>query len=845
MMEGIPICDEMEESDIPDVAEKSHESTPLQTIPSSSNHHHDFTVTKVTDAEHQNHGKSGGIARVSQFDTIDETVEFLKPNGRPSTPNDTLTSNSITALLSSKWRDLSKKIRDYGEKTRFRKRIVSKWESLNYDIIENELFWQEKNKPNIKRQLMLQFIHHWVIVFFIGILTAVLAAAVHILVEKLAHAKFHLIQTYLDKCFNEGCLYQPALIWAAINVTVTCLGSALVLYLQPLAAGSGIPLVKSYLNGLKIPGLFTLECFIAKVGGVVMSILGGLACGKEGPMAHSGCIIAAGLARGSVKLPCGKKRLKLHSGFQDDHEIRDFVSAGAASGVSAAFGSPIGGTLFSVEEAASFWSQSLTWRVFFAAMMSCFFTNFLLSLYHGTPNNLSEPGLVRFNVIPNLSFSLIEFPVFLIMGVVGGLIGAAFVVLNYKLTVFRNRYMKLKWMKVIEAGVVAMVTGLVAFAMFVSLDQCTDKVPYDADAIVAKLSCPENQHHSLSTIFLATPEGCLKALLHDPYGSFGPVTLSIFVVVFFFLAVWTYGLGVSSGVFIPSLVIGAAWGRLFGIAVVHLFPGNKDLYAQEIGKYALIGAASQLGGVLRTTISLTVIIVECTGNISFGLPIMIVLMISKWVGDFISTGLYDMNIEVLGLPLLPWEPPALCDTIKACDLMNSPALCVNKIESVGRIVDILKNEAFCGFPVVNAKGLDYSKPEKVRGLILRSQLLVLLKLKIYSPSSLVQPNTVTLKDFRNYGNQHLKIEDIHITDEERDYMMDLRPYLSPNPYTVGPSFSLPRLFRLFRGLGLRHLVVVNDCNEPVGMITRKDLAKFRVESKRGLIKVEELNIATK
>ncbi|KAH3824535.1 hypothetical protein DPMN_126372 [Dreissena polymorpha] len=177
--------------------------------------------------------------------------------------------------------------------------------------------------------------------------------------------------------------------------------------------------------------------------------------------------------------------------------------------------------------------------------------------------------------------------------------------------------------------------------------------------------------------------------------------------------------------------------------------------------------------------------------------------------------------------------------------MNSPALCVNKIESVGRIVDILKNEAFCGFPVVNAKGLDYSKPEKVRGLILRSQLLVLLKLKIYSPSSLVQPNTVTLKDFRNYGNQHLKIEDIHITDEERDYMMDLRPYLSPNPYTVGPSFSLPRLFRLFRGLGLRHLVVVNDCNEPVGMITRKDLAKFRVESKRGLIKVEELNIATK
>ncbi|CAK1595967.1 unnamed protein product [Parnassius mnemosyne] len=719
--------------------------------------------------------------------------------------------------------------------------LSAKYESLDYDTCENHLLLDEERKRGYAF-IIWKDIARWFVILQIGVVTALIAFIIDICIEEFSGIKYKQLKKSVDIFVLEDKLYIPYLLWVLSNICIVFFGSVLVAYIEPVAAGSGIPQVKCYLNGVKVPRVVRIKTLVVKAVGVITAVVGGLAGGKEGPMIHSGAVVAAGISQG--KSTTFNKDFKIFHYFREDHEKRDFVSAGAAAGVSAAFGAPIGGVLFSLEEGTSFWNQALTWRTFFGTVVSTFTLNFALSAYHGHPGELSYPGLLNLGKMEPFPFQFYELPVFMLFGAVGGLLGALWNYINYKLAVFRIRYVSAPWLRVVEACLVAATTATCGFLMMFLLNDCRP-LGEDPTKNPLQLFCADGEYNALAAIWFQTPEASVRSFLHDPIGSYKPSSLLLFIVCYYLLSTWTFGLAVSSGLFIPNLLTGAAWGRLLAVLIQYMLPNNTI----NPGKYALVGAAAQLGGVVRMTISLTVIIIETTGQISNALPIIITLVVAKWTGDFFNEGIYDIHIQLAGVPLLGWDPPPLTHTVYASEVMSHPVFTLRTVENVGHVLELLRLVSYNGFPVVDpplSDEVEVTTYKRLRGLILRSQLIVLLQNKIYNENANTTWSNlnVDMQMFRNEYPRFPSIDELVIEEWEKSCTIDLRPFMNPSPYTLPHRASLPRLFRLFRALGLRHLPIVNDVNEVVGMVTRKDIARYRVWRHRGHMGMEELLLSS-
>lgn len=129
---------------------------------------------------------------------------------------------------------------------------------------------------------------------------------------------------------------------------------------------------------------------------------------------------------------------------------------------------------------------------------------------------------------------------------------------------FSGRYVKRKPAKVMEAILVAIITATVACIMMYTISDCRP-LGNDPTSYPVQLFCQDNEYNAGVALWFQTPEASVKSLFHDPPGSHRLLTLLVFVMIYWPLSCVTYGLNVSLGIFIPTLLIGAAWGRLISM----------------------------------------------------------------------------------------------------------------------------------------------------------------------------------------------------------------------------------------------------------------------------------------
>ncbi|XVF75077.1 hypothetical protein PTKIN_Ptkin13bG0159400 [Pterospermum kingtungense] len=708
-------------------------------------------------------------------------------------------------------------------------------QSLDYEVIENDLFkqdWRSRTKLENYQYLVLK----WTLTFLIGLGTGLIGFLNNLAVENIAGFKLLLTHNLM----LEHKYFQAFAAYTGCNIVLAAAAAALCAYIAPAAAGSGIPEVKAYLNGIDAPSILAWSTLFVKIFGSIFGVAAGFVVGKEGPMVHTGACIAYLLGQGgSHKYGLTWKCLRY---FKNDRDQRDLITCGAAAGVAAAFRAPVGGVLFALEEAASWWRNALLWRTFFTTtVVVVVLRGFIDYCRGGNCGLFGKGGLIMFDVnSARPTYTVPDLVAIIFLGIIGGALGSMH---NFFVDKVLRTYSIINKngasFKILLAITVSLLTSCCSFGL-PWLSQCIpctahQPVPYQCptrggSANYKNFQCLPTEYNDLASLFFNTNDDAIRNLLRSgTEKEFHLSTLFLFFVAIYCLGIITYGIAVPSGLFIPVILAGASYGRLTGTLLAPVV--NLD-----VGLFALLGAASFLGGTMRMTVSLCVILLELTNNLLMLPWVMLVLLISKSVADCFNEGVYDQIVKMKGLPYLEAHAEPYMRNLVAGDIVSAGQLVkFSGIEKVGNIVHTLKMNRHNGFPVIDEP--PYSDASELFGLALRSHMLVLLKQKKFTKQrTKTGPEimrTFEVNDFAKAAGsgKGMELEELNITDEEMEMYVDLHPITNTSPYTVVDTTPLSKAVVLFRELGLRHLCVVPKKSRMlpiVGILTRHDFMLERI-----------------
>ncbi|KAF1972353.1 chloride channel protein 3 [Bimuria novae-zelandiae CBS 107.79] len=560
------------------------------------------------------------------------------------------------------------------------------------------------------------------------------------------------------------------------------------------AAGSGVAEVKVILSGFVLHGYLGVRTLVIKTLGLILSVASGLSLGKEGPYVH----IATAL---------GNVACRIFSKYsRNDGKRREILSASAACGVAVAFGAPIGGVLFSLEEVSYYFPSKTLFRTFFCCIAAALSLRFL--------NPYGTNKIVLFEVRYILDWKFFELVPFIFTGALGGVLGALFIKASRIWARTFRRIAIIKKYPMLEVFLVALVTGLLSFwnrytklpvaELLFELASPCDTFTNSGDGL-----CPTKEH---------IPE-VLKVLL-------------VAFVIKAGLTVITFGIKVPAGIYVPSMVVGGLAGRMVGHAVQlfalrfasaglfgHCDPSGPPGSCVVPGVYAMVAAGATMTGVTRLTVTLAVILFELTGSLEHVLPFSLGILVAKWTADAIEPlSIYDLLTDMNAYPFLdnkvrPIFTSELGDITprprqeRIIDISGSALVSATELREKQQYLQMV-GEIDGGLPIL--------KHGVLVGLIPAPDLQFALDKLDDEENTLCLMSP--LVDWAA-GREHMA--DSYEEVENSDFT----PYIDPAPVALDIHSPMDLVYECFVKLGLRYICVLRE-GEYAGMVHKKAFVKY-------------------
>ncbi|KAL8699673.1 MAG: hypothetical protein Q9224_001310 [Gallowayella concinna] len=655
----------------------------------------------------------------------------------------------------------------------------------------------------------------WIVVTLVGAAIGLNAGFLNIITEWLSDIKLGYCTTafYLNENFccwgdEKGCpeWHRWSSFWLLnyflylLFSTAFALASAsLVKSFAPYAAGSGISEIKCIIAGFVMKGFLGFWTLLIKSISLPLAIASGLSVGKEGPSVHYAVCTGNVISRFFGKYT------------RNAAKTREILSACAAAGVAVAFGSPIGGVLFSLEEMSSYFPLKTMWRSYFCALVA---TAVLAAM-----NPFWTGQLVMFEVRYDRSWHFFEIIFFIFIGIFGGLYGAFVMKWNLRAQAFRKKY--LTKYAILEATLLAAATAILCFPnMFLRIDMT----------------------ESMEILFLECEAGRDYDGLCEAKNRWRmALSLAFATIMRTFLVIVSYGCKVPAGIFVPSMAIGASFGRMVGILVQALheaFPHAKffaacqpDVACITPGTYAFLGAAAALSGIMHITVSVVVIMFELTGALTYILPTMIVVGVTKAVSErFGKGGIADRMIWFNGFPFLDnKEEHAFgvpVSQVMTSEITSLPSSGLN----LKAVEQLMAQNKYQGFPVV-----EDATSRILIGYIGRTELRYAIERT--KKESFVSANAKcfftqpTASVLQTPSAAAPPVTFDAIEDASGQQSVDFSRFIDPVPLAVHPRLPLETVMELFKKMGPR-VILVEYRGRLAGLVTVKDCLKyqFKVEA---------------